>query len=230
MAVVEIEYFSDVLCVWAYAAQRRVEQLAREFGEDIAITSRFCSVFPDAHGKIETGWKNRGGFAGFGAHVAEVADRFPHISVSDRLWSQVRPRTSASAHLFLKSVESVEREDADGRLPPYLDRTTTRMDHAVRRAFFEEARDISDWGVLRQIASEQGMDYDRIMDKITSSEAVAAMTGDIAYAHANGITGSPTYLMNDGRQKLFGNVGYRLIEANVQELLRNPAPGEASWC
>jgi hypothetical protein len=35
--------------------------------------------------------------------------------------------------------------------------------------------------------------------------------------------------MNDGRQKLFGNVGYRLLEANVQELLRTPA-GEASWC
>jgi hypothetical protein len=32
-----------------------------------------------------------------------------------------------------------------------------------------------------------------------------------------------------GRQKLFGNVGYRLLEANVQELLRAPKD-EASWC
>jgi len=36
--------------------------------------------------------------------------------------------------------------------------------------------------------------------------------------------------MNDGRQKLFGNVGYRLLEANVQELRRRPAKDEASWC
>ncbi len=36
--------------------------------------------------------------------------------------------------------------------------------------------------------------------------------------------------MNHGRQKLFGNVGYRLLEANVEELLRGASPSEASWC
>jgi len=33
-----------------------------------------------------------------------------------------------------------------------------------------------------------------------------------------------------GHQLLYGNVGYRLIEANVRELLHNPEAGEASWC
>ena len=36
--------------------------------------------------------------------------------------------------------------------------------------------------------------------------------------------------MNEGRQRLFGNVGYRVLEANVNELLRNDAAGVASWC
>jgi hypothetical protein len=36
--------------------------------------------------------------------------------------------------------------------------------------------------------------------------------------------------MNEGRQKLFGNVGYRIVEANIQELLREPNPDLASWC
>jgi hypothetical protein len=36
--------------------------------------------------------------------------------------------------------------------------------------------------------------------------------------------------MNEGRQRLFGDVGYRLIEANVEELLRGRTPDEASWC
>jgi hypothetical protein len=31
-------------------------------------------------------------------------------------------------------------------------------------------------------------------------------------------------------QLLYGNVGYRIIEANVRELLHNPLHGEASWC
>jgi hypothetical protein len=40
---------------------------------------------------------------------------------------------------------------------------------------------------------------------------------------------SPTFVFNDGRQRLNGNVGYRVIEANVRELLRAPEAGR-SWC
>ncbi len=36
------------------------------------------------------------------------------------------------------------------------------------------------------------------------------------------------WILNEHRQILYGNVGYRVIEANVQELLRSHA-GEASW-
>ncbi len=32
------------------------------------------------------------------------------------------------------------------------------------------------------------------------------------------------------KMKLFGNVGYRLIEANVKELLRSAPEDKASWC
>jgi hypothetical protein len=32
-----------------------------------------------------------------------------------------------------------------------------------------------------------------------------------------------------GRQKLYGNLGYKVIEANVEEVLRRPAAA-GSWC
>ena len=44
------------------------------------------------------------------------------------------------------------------------------------------------------------------------------------------IEGSPSFVLNEGRQKLYGNVGFRLMEANIQELLRQPRSDEASWC
>ncbi|TPV95892.1 MAG: disulfide bond formation protein DsbA, partial [Myxococcales bacterium FL481] len=34
---------------------------------------------------------------------------------------------------------------------------------------------------------------------------------------------------NEGRQRLNGNVGFRIIEANVRELLRHTET-EHSWC
>ena len=44
------------------------------------------------------------------------------------------------------------------------------------------------------------------------------------------IHGSPSFVLNDGRQTLYGNVGYRVLEANIQELLRAPSADQASWC
>jgi len=50
MSTVQISYFTDVLCIWAYAGQRRIDQLADEFGDDVSIETHFCSVFP-VHGQ-----------------------------------------------------------------------------------------------------------------------------------------------------------------------------------
>ena len=58
----------------------------------------------------------------------------------------------------------------------------------------------------------------------------AALCRDAEAQQIHRIEGSPTYLLNNGRQKLYGNVGFRIIEANIQELLRKPSSGQASWC
>ncbi len=232
MSAVKISYYSDVLCIWAYAAERRLRELTDAFGDQISIDSHYCSVFPDAWGKIEDRWKSRGGFEGFNKHLNDVAHQFSHIDVHDRLWLDTRPRTSASAHLFLKAIEAIERDHHGERLQdlPYQDRTSTRAAWALRKAFFAAVRDISDWQVHSEIADELGLDYEAAQEKIRSSEAVAQLAVDYNQSQAHGVEGSLTFIMNNGRQKLFGNVGFRLLEANVQELLRNPSESKASWC
>jgi len=230
MAKVEISYYSDVLCIWAYVAERRIEELAKAFGDKISIDVRFCSVFPDARSKIEKAWGAKGGYEAFNRHLRQVAETFPHIAVDEAVWLKTRPRTSASPHIFLKAVALIEGEDEVSAAAPYLDRLSTRAAWEMRSAFFAEARDISDWQVHREVAARIGIDYGAVDQKIRSSEAVAQLAADYDLSQKNRIEGSPTFLMNDGRQRLFGNVGYRLLEANVQELLRRPPENEASWC
>ena len=70
---------------------------------------------------------------------------------------------------------------------------------------------------------------DAIADKINNGSAIAALCTDMEMREQFKLEGSPTYLLNNGRQKLYGNVGYRVLEANVQELLERPE-GIASWC
>jgi predicted DsbA family dithiol-disulfide isomerase len=232
MSLVKVFYFSDILCVWAYAAQARLDQIGEDFGDQVEIEAPFCSVFADAHGKISKGWQDRGGFEGFNAHLRDVGARFEHIKLHDRLWVDVRPRSSDSAHLFLKAVNLIEADDEDGDTSSrkFQNSLFNKATWRLRQAFFEEGRDISDWQVHRDICAEMNIDYARVEATIRSSEAFAHLAADYQLSDSFGALGSPTFVMNEGRQKLFGNVGYRLIEANIHELLRAPNGDEASWC
>ena len=110
MSVVEITYFSDVLCVWAYVAQARIDAVKEKFGDAVRIEHRFCSVFGDTARKISSAWKDKGRYEGFNAHLRQVAERFPHIQVHPDIWLKTRPLTSASAHLFMKAVQQCEHD------------------------------------------------------------------------------------------------------------------------
>jgi hypothetical protein len=65
---------------------------------------------------------------------------------------------------------------------------------------------------------------------IDNGVAFARLAADYQDADKMRIEGSPSLVLNEGRQKLYGNVGFRLIDANIQGLLRAPRADDASWC
>jgi predicted DsbA family dithiol-disulfide isomerase len=227
-----ISYVSDVLCIWAYVAEARLDELRKEFGSSIELEYRFIPIFGATRYRIGDGWKDRGGYAGFGKHVRDVAKDFPHVSVNGDVWSEVAPTTSSTAHEVLCAVrslvdegvvDSTRHDDLNGR---------TLFEEAiwqVRRAFFVHARDISDRDVLRDVLGQTGIPMVAIEAKLRSGEAMAEVCRDIELRDEHKIEGSPTYYLNQGRQKLYGNVGYRVVSANLRELLERPGH-QASWC
>jgi predicted DsbA family dithiol-disulfide isomerase len=227
MEPIRIFYFSDVLCVWAYIAQIRLDELKATFPTQISIEQHFTPVFGDARRKLEQRWQDRGGFAGYNNHVREVAAKFKHISVHPDIWTQSIPTSSTSCHLFLRAVKLLEDKGAvvgkDGTSS--LDALTW----AFRTAFFTELADISDRKIQLQIAKDLGLPVNKIKAEIDSGAAYAELSRDFELTKEYNVTVSPTLIFNDGRQRLNGNVGYRVIEANIRELLSNP-PNEQSWC
>ncbi len=229
MSVVEITYFSDLLCVWAYASQARIDAVKETFGDAVRIEHRFCSVFGDTARKITTTWKDKGGYQGFNAHLRQVAEEFPHIEVHPDIWLKTRPLTSASTHLFMKAVQQWDQESSVKQTRP-APTTFDQVTWAFRCAFFRDCRDISRWDIQCEIAEALGVDIGAIEERIHSGIAFARLAADYQDADKMRIEGSPSFVLNEGRQKLYGNVGFRLLEANIQELLRTPRTDEASWC
>ncbi len=62
---VEILHYSDVLCVWAYVAQVRVDELRTNYADEVGVEYRFLQVFGDVPGKLAAQWSERGGVEGY---------------------------------------------------------------------------------------------------------------------------------------------------------------------
>ena len=99
----------------------------------------------------------------------------------------------------------------------------------LRQAFFVEAQDISKLETLFSLLKQEAINTDKIDKVLNNGAALAALMSDYQKAHDHGIKGSPSFIMNNGRQNLFGNVDYRLLQANIEELL-NSSFTQASWC
>lgn len=231
MGTVKIIHFSDVLCVWAYVGQTNLIQLVQAFGDQVQIEIHFCSVFPDAQTKIGNQWRERGSFAGYADHVKSIAAKFNNVGVHDDVWRKVRPRSSASPHLFIKAIELLEPSSAmTARGTAFADRLSIKAASQLRTAFFADAQDISNWNVQRKIAERIGLSFEAVLEKIETGEAIATLAADYELAQTMGIQGSPTYILDDGRQKFFGNIGYGILAANIDGLLANERQESASLC
>lgn len=214
----EVDYYTDVLCVWAWIAQHRVDEIEKEWGDKIRLRHHCVNVFGDTLNRIGDKWSDRGGYAGFAEHVEESAAPFEFAPINPAIWRDVCPYTSATAHMALKAAELQKSADDANKLAVVL-----------RKSFFVEALDIGSVQVVLKIAGDAGFDPVDLESRIESGQALAALVADYERAREISIKGSPSWVLNNGRQILYGNVGYRILSANIEELLKSPVD-EASWC
>jgi predicted DsbA family dithiol-disulfide isomerase len=217
-APILIDYYTDVLCVWAWIAQPRLDELNKQWGKQIKIRHRYVDVFGDASEKIPAQWGEHDGFDKFHDHVRHAAAPYEHTQIHSDIWTRVRPNSSITAHLFLKAVALAGNE--------------TQMDTmatTIRRQFFTQAANIGDIEILLDMSDELPVKREAILAALTDGRAMSALSTDMKSVKDNTIKGSPSWLLNNGRQILYGNVGYRILNSNIEELLNNPTE-EASWC
>lgn len=215
---IQVDYYSDILCVWAWIAQPRLDELQKQWGEHIEIRHRFVDIFGDARNKIPRQWGEQDGFEKFHQHVVHAATDFDHCAIHADIWRTTRPATSMTAHLVLKATDLVAGDTA-----------LEQLALAIRRAFFCDAVDVGNLQQLYALAEGNEIAVSDIERVLRDGTALAALSGDLRSASDLGVRGSPTWALNQGRQLLYGNVGYRILSANIEELINKPA-GEASWC
>lgn len=221
---IHVMCFSDVLCIFCYAADVRFEQLKTDFGSDVDLTYHFIPVYGDVRRRLNKSGKTN---AEYGASVRDIADRFEHVEVHPNIFRKSIPTSATPAHLYLRAIKLLEDE---GSLTPCEGQSHfVKVMWQVRQAFFRDLIDVSRREQLDAIAEEAGLPVDEIRRVIDSGQAFAELSHDADLQRQYNVAVTPSLVFNEGRQHLNGNVGYRVIEVNIRELLNAPV-GEMSWC
>lgn len=73
-----IDYHTDILYVWAWIAQRRIDELNKKLGNRIELQCYYVDIFGDVPTKINTQWKSKDGYVGFAEHIQKSASVFEY--------------------------------------------------------------------------------------------------------------------------------------------------------
>lgn len=222
-----ITYYSDVLCIWGYSAKIKIDEMKKQFGDQIAIDYRYTPLFVDMHAMLEKNWADKGGLQGYNKMMHKLNGMFPYVEIHPEIGLKNLPHSSASCHQFLKAVDLLEQrgeiksDDAQNSL-------LEQVDWQIRLGYFRDAQDVSQNSKLMSIAEQLDIPLSPIETLLSNGEAMAALASCTTDDKQKLIEGSPSFVLNEGRQKLYGNIGYHIIEANIQALLETPE-NKPSW-
>ena len=227
MENIRISHFSDVLCIWAYLSEIRLTELKNNYGNKVKFDFHYFNVFGNTDKKFNIDWKDRGGNNGYASHVINIASQFDHISVHPDIWRKNIPRSSMPCHLFLCAVKQyLVEEGSDNIHSGQLLEKTAWM---IRESFFNDLIDVSQNKELFAIGEKLALPAGRMEKNLAAGMAHALYSNDLDFAREQNVRASPTMILNEGRQTLTGNVGYRVIDANIRELFHTPFD-QKSWC
>ena len=185
-----IEFFYDCSSPWTYLGFESIDKLAAEL--EVSVTWRpvlvgavFNVVNPDLYEQranpVPAKWNYMLKDLGDWARIQGLSIRFP---------PSVFPVNSANA------MRACIVADRHGLVVPFSRR--------VFEAYWSEDRDISSPAVLGAVASDVGLDPDRVLAAARSEELRAALRRNTDELVRRGGFGSPTIFV-DGADMYFGN-------------------------
>lgn len=94
----------------------------------------------------------------------------------------------------------------------------------VFRKVYAEGQDPSQWDVLRSAAEEVGLNADEMQREVENEKYLATVVDQVRWAYQIGVTGVPTYVINN-RYAIVGAQPYEVFKSALEQI-GNQKPGE----
>jgi predicted DsbA family dithiol-disulfide isomerase len=206
-------YWSDPLCVWAFVAQGKLDELLETFGDRVDVRHRVVPVFGSVPHRFREGSWAAKGVEGRVAATRKVASMFGHDGVTGSVWRDDPPASSWAPALAIKAAFGLAEDGG-------IDKgQACAFQRRLRRRFFIDDVNIARRPEQLLVAEQQGLPVAELERRLDDGTAMAALFEDHQAREAQMITGSPTYVFDGGRAKLYGNFDANVLHATVQQLL-----------
>ena len=202
---ITVEVWSDVVCPWCYIGKRRfaagveqaTEQLAAdgvEFTVDVSYHAYQLdpTAAPGVSGPVVDAYaKKFGGHERAEAILANVTATAADVGLEFNMDRALRANTLLAHRVIWLAAQPDS--------PVAQDVVKERL----LRAYFTDGLDIGDPEVLAECAAEVGFERAEVIDFLDSERGTNEVAGDLQFAHQNGITAVPTYVI-DGKWAIPG--------------------------
>jgi predicted DsbA family dithiol-disulfide isomerase len=88
----------------------------------------------------------------------------------------------------------------------------------VFRKVYAEGQDPSQWDVLRSAAEEVGLDADEMQHDVQNGKYTAKVVDQVRWAYQIGVTGVPTYVINN-RYGIVGAQPYEVFKSALEQIV-----------
>lgn len=208
---IQVEYFTDPLCAWSYAAEDSIQKLQQEFKDQIEFKVRMLPIMDrlaseaDPEQKIlspdflKMEWQ----------HISKVTDTKMDASI----WEENPPHSSWPG---CRAVKAAERQGQD--------KVTTFL-HNFRIAIFEHKRNPSNLEAMKEIARQSGLDVDRFHNDMTihAADLEELVNEDTQEAAVKCVESTPTLLFhspNGDGVTISGPRDYNLMRQAMMTLMQ----------
>ena len=91
--------------------------------------------------------------------------------------------------------------------------------HIIFRKVYVDGFDPAKWDVLRSAAKEAGLDPDDMQSVVEGGKYTAEVAGQVNWAQRIGVTGVPTYVIND-QYAVVGAQPYEVFKNALEQILK----------
>ena len=194
----KLTIFSDYIWPWCYVGQGVVETLKEEHNVDVEWRPFYLYFDTPPEGRELPDYVKRARANGSEERLRSIAESYGMEFVSvPRIYN------TRLAH----EATEFAREHGKGN----------EFHQNVFRRVYAEGQDISQWDVLRSAAEEIGLDADEMQQEVEAEKYTANVADQVRWAYQIGVTGVPTYVLND-RYGIVGAQPYEVFKNVLEQI------------